>query len=284
MAQPSLPRFVAVPAPELPRFGLESVVLWQETGPKDLLGVGIEPWRCDAARLTSGLFCLDESESPYGQPKAFESGVGSVLASPFAVYGEYSCNPVGRSEAEAEERARQHLRTGASRAIERAIQFGEPGNEPTLVTEAVDINPGGAVSTVEGIALLEQHLGENYGGTGVLHMSRRLATHAIAEGLVISDGSQLRTSLGTLVAAGSGYDSSQGPDESPESPGESPSDSELWVYATGAVYGWRSDVQVIPGGAAMDIEYNTLTVLAEQIYVLAWECLTAAVLIAPAGI
>ena len=280
MAAPSLPRFVAVPAPVAPRFGLESVVNWNDgVDPKVFLGVEFEPGRCDAARLLNALSCFDNTESPESPYRAVSPGVDRVLASPFAVYGEYQCNPVGRSDAEAFDRARLHLVTGSGRAIERAIQFGEPGNEPTLSSEAVDITTGGAVSTVEAVALLEQYLGENYGGVGVLHMDRRLATHAIAEGLIFPEGDQLRTGLGTLVAAGAGYESQSGPDESPESPG----DGSLWVYATGAVHGWRSAIVESQEGATFDRGNNTLTVIVERTYVIAWECVTAAIQVDPAG-
>jgi hypothetical protein len=279
MATPSLPRFVAVPAPVAPRFGLESVVNWSDNpDPKTFMGVEFEPGRCDAARLINGLSCFDnDAESP--EPRVFSNGVDRVLVSPFAVYGEYQCNPIGRSDEEAFERARQHLASGSGRAIERAIQFGEPGNEPTLSSEAVEVGPGSAVGTVEAVALLEQYLGENYGGVGVLHMDRRLATHAIAEGLVFPDGSQLRTGLGTLVAAGAGYESQSGPDESPESPG----DGALWIYATGAVHGWRSAPVESADGASFDRDYNLLTVVVEQLYVIGWECVTAAVQVEPVG-
>lgn len=286
MAQPSLPRYVAVPAPVAPRFGLESVVNWNDGGdPKLFIGVGFEPYRCDAAKLVTALSCFDDAESPESLARHdVQSGVDQVLVSPFAVYGEYQCNPIGRSEDEAFDRARQHLLSGAGRAIERAIQFGEPGNEPTLSSEAVDINSGAPVGTVEAIALLEQYLGENYGGVGVLHMNRRLATHAIAEGVVSVQGDQLRTGLGTLVAAGAGYDSLAGPDESPIGSPESPDSAPLWIYATGAVHGWRSPVVATPEGASLDREWNTLTVVVEQTYVIGWECVTAAIQVAPAGV
>jgi len=277
VAAPNLPRYVDVPASPAPRFGLESVVTWLPADEARIfMGVQFEPLRCDAARLTSALQCFDD-ESPFGVPKETEAGVPLVVASPFAVYGEYECNPVGRPINEAYERARLHLERGRSRAMERAVQFGEAGNIPTLTADAIDITPGaGAVSLIDAIARIEQYLGANYGGTGVIHMDRRIAAHAITDYVLVNDGTNLRTHLGTLVAAGGGYTSSAGPNESP---GESPGDGQLWIYGTGAVYGWMGEVGFIPdtAGGAINRSNNTLAILAEQPIIIAWECLTVAV-------
>jgi hypothetical protein len=284
MVAPSLPRRVAVPGTAAPRFGLESVVQWLPADDHVFMGVQFEHLRCDAAHITAALQCDDADESPFGVPKTTTPGVPLVKASPFAVYGEYECNPVARPLSEAFELASAHLESGRGRAIERAVQFGEAGNEPTLANDAVDITPaGGPVSLVDAIARLEQYLGANYGGTGVLHMDRRLAAHAISDYLVVPVGDTLQTSLGTLVAAGAGYDNAFGPDESPS---ESPAAGSIWIYATGAVYGWRSDVGYIPDSpsGAVDRSTNTLRVLAEQTFVVAWECVTAAIQVDPTAL
>lgn len=283
MAAPQHPRYVEIPRPTAPLYGLESVIQWLPAEDAHVfLGVQAEPLRCDPARITSALQCADD-ESPFGVPKETERVDTLFLASPFAVYGEYECNPIGRPLSESRERAQAHLDLGRGRALERAIQFGEAGNEPNLIDSAVDITPGGGpVTFVDAIARLEQYVGANYGGTGVFHMDRRLAAHAVAALLVYPVGSQLQTGLGTLVAAGSGYDASVGPGESPE---ESPSDGELWIYATGTVYGWRSEVGFIPDtdSASIDRSFNTLKVLAEQSVIVAWECVTAAIQVDATG-
>lgn len=284
MATPSTPRYVAVPAPIRPRYGLESVIQWLDASDAHtFLGVQFEPERCDAANLTSALPCYDDDESPFGVPKQTTRGVAVVTASPFAVYGEYECNPVGRPLEEAFARAQAHLELGRGRAIERAVQLGEAGNEPSLIADAVDITPGsGPVGMTDAVSRLEQYLGENYGGIGVIHMDRRLAAHAVADMLIYPVGDNLQTGLGTYVAAGAGYDASYGPGESP---GESPSgDGQLWIFATGAVFGWMSDSPSFPDspGGAINRDNNTITVLAEQQVVVAWECVAAAIQVDPA--
>lgn len=281
MATPSTPRYVAVPAPTKPSYGLESVIQWLDASDAHtFLGVQFEPERCDEATLTSALPCYDDSESPFGVPKQTTPGVAVVTASPFAVYGEYSCNPVGRPLEEAFARAQMHLELGRGRAIERAVQLGEAGNEPSLIGSAVDITPsGGPVGLTDAVSRLEQYVGANYGGVGVIHMDRRLAAHAVADMLVYPVNGTLQTGLGTLVAAGAGYDASFGPGESPAEP----DDGELWIYATGAVFGWMSDAPSFPDSpsGAINRDNNTLTVLAEQQIVVAWECVAAAIQVDP---
>lgn len=282
MATPSLPRTVVVPEPAAPRFGLESVIRWLPVDPKVFMGVQFQTGRCDAARLTSALQC-DPDESPFGVPKESARTFEIVTASPFAIYGEDECNPVGRSAEEAFARARRHLETGRGRALERAVQFGEAGNEPTLVNDATDITPaGGAVSLRDAIGRAEQYLAENYGGVGVLHMDRRTVAHAMTDGLIFVNGEQLQTVFGTLVAAGGGYDLAVGPDEDPS---ESPSVGH-WIYVTGAVFGWKSAVEDVPGtySGSIDRGTNTQIVLAEQVFVVAWECVAAAIQVDTAGL
>lgn len=275
MALASLPKYVAAPGLVAPRFGLLSVIQWQDSSdPHAMLGIQYEPLTCGPADLTSALQCADEPESPFGVPKETEAGVPLVVASPFAVYGSYECNPVGRPLQEAFDRARQHLDTGKGRAIERAVQLGEAGNEPALVSEAVDITPaGGAVTLTAAFAEIEQYLRENYAGTGVIHVSPRVATIAHALMLVYTDGEVLRTPLGTQVAVGAGYEESAAPTS------ESPDPDATWIYATGAVYGWQSEAPNFPDspGGAINRENNTLITLAEQVFVIAWECVTAAI-------
>lgn len=275
MALPSLPRYVAAPTLVAPKFGLLSVIQWQENIDHVFMGVQFEPQSCEAAVITGALQCDDES--PFGVPKDASAGVDLVLASPFAVYGSYECGAIGRPLSEAFERAGSHLELGKGRAIERAIQLGEAGNEPSLVGNANDITPaGGAVSLSAAIAQLEQYLRENYGGTGVIHLSPHLATLAYAQGWVWVDGDVMRTILGTPIAVGGGYDESVGPTESPA---ESPGADDAWIYATGAIYGWQSEVGFLPDtpAGAMDRSFNNITVLAEQTFVIAWECVTVAI-------
>lgn len=274
MAVASLPRLFAAPGLVEPKFGLLSAIQWQDgSDPHSQLGVQWQPYRCDAADLTNGLFCGDVTGEPYGVPKTTERGVPLVVASPFAVYGSFSCNPIGMPIDEAFDRARMHLQTGRGRAIERAIQLGEAGNEPSF-DSAVDVTPGGtAVSLIEAVALLEQYLGENYGGTGVIHFDRRLATQALSDRLVHAEGDRLYTGLGTSAVAGAGYDLTVGPAGA----------AGLWLYATGSVHGWQSDVGTFPDspGGAIDRARNNMVVLAEQTFSIGWDCLTAAVEVDP---
>jgi hypothetical protein len=115
-------------------------------------------------------------------------------------------------------------------------------------------------------------------------MDRRIAVHGISDMLFTPNGEVLQTQLGTYVAAGGGYQMSAGPLESPE---ESPyGDGEIWIYGTGAVFGWMGEVGMIPDtvGGAIDRSNNTLAVLAEQPIIVAWECLTVAIQVSPTAL
>lgn len=282
MATPSIPRYVALPAPLAPKYGLLSVSSMLDAGdPHTMLGIQAEPPRCDAAFLSTALWCGDE-EGDVGA-KQYTGGVPLIVGSPFNVFGAYECNPVGRPLAEAEERARMHLRTGRERAIEAAFQTGSEGNEPSLVGTAQDITPvGGPVGLIDAVALLEGWMGAETSGVGVIHMSRRLATHAIAQDLLCkacaTAGGRLTTGLGTLVAAGAGYVDGAAPTQ--ESP---PADPGIWLYATGAVHVWASGVGIMPSPVRQGVNTSTnvLTVLAEQQFVVAFECGAVAIQVDP---
>lgn len=276
MATASLPRYVAAPALEKPKFSLESVVRWQDsTSVHDFLGIQFQPDTCGPAVLTNGLFCADipDPTDPYGIPKTTENGVPLVVGSPFTVYGYFECSPIGFDFTEAAARARAHLDNGGSRAMERALQLGEAGNEPALVSEAVDITPSNvAVNIVTAIATAEQYIRANYGGTGVIYLTPALATLAGANFLLWADGDTLRTNLGTPVAIVAGFDNT-GPT------GNTTTGEDSWVWVTGALYGWRDAPQDFPDtmAGALNKGTNDLITLSEQLVVLAFECAAAAV-------
>jgi hypothetical protein len=77
----------------------------------------------------------------------------------------------------------------------------------------------------------------------------------------------MTTKNGNKVAIGGGYPGS-GPDGAPRAA------NTTWLYATGNVFGYRSNVRVrAPQGAeSIDRSNNTIKMIAERTYVLGWDC------------
>lgn len=219
-----------------------------------------------------GLDCNDP-ESP-----TFDGGTEGTLgeSEPFAVYGHFKCSPVGWTPESAQERATEHLLTREEQAVENALWTGDLGNAPALATSSTtvlndeDNSEPVPVTPRQGVALLEQWIGETYGSLGLIHMTRAAAT-LYKDGR--ASGGQLRTILDTPIVAGSGY-----PGTGPE--GESVEGLESWIYASPAIFGYRTDVYE-PGnvsGDLLDRGTNDLYALASRTYLLGFDpCGVAAV-------
>lgn len=211
--------------------------------------------------------------------KTYTNGTTLVAAAPFTVYGSFRCSPIGNWD-RGMERAARALQDGEERAVEAEIAVGgfHSGNS-FVAAAAVDVTPvpGTAISITAGVALLEQYLGVNNHGQGVLHMSRREATFAASSRLLREDtgGPMLLTKLGTPVAAGGGYLGVTGPNATAAvAPAH-------WIYATGVPYIRRTSVFMTPPNRAnaLDQRNNNFAILAERTYAVNWDCVTAAVLV-----
>lgn len=265
------PIYVAPPVPDAARFGLFSVATMLGDEPdRWKVGVQFEPIPCDAADLAS-YHCDDYNEAGY--PLSIRDGEGLVEVEPFLVYGSYGCKTLSRPMEEAEQRARWHLQLGEERAVERAIAAGGFGSAPTF-QGASDLTPaGGAVSVVDGFALLEQLLGTDYGGVGVIHAPRLLSSAVSADGLVDRQGARLETLVGTFVVFGGGYDlANVGPT------GVAPADDEAWLYATSRPVIRRGPVYVTPDeDHYVQRSTNDVEIVAQRAYAVSWECVLGAV-------
>jgi hypothetical protein len=132
------------------------------------------------------------------------------------------------------------------------------------------------VPLAQGLGLLEAIIGQQYGALGVIHLPRAVALQALGEHLLETKGGRLQTMLGTPVVAGAGYPGS-GPDGS-SIPGKP------WIYASAALFGYRSDVFTSSNraGDLLDRASNDLYAVAERTYLLGFDdCTTAAVQIDP---
>jgi hypothetical protein len=256
-------------------YGLMSVAQTRDTtDPHWQLGIEFEPYTCSRADIT-----FESCPASGGFDKTPRDVLGLSAANPFTVYTMAQCSTSGFVE-RSRELASAVLTAGEARAVEREFWTGENGLTPhlaenTAVTggdgeaeqSAASVIVTGAVDVVEGVARIEEALGNCYGNEGVIHVPLSVLTHMQAHTLVTRDGPRLRTASGHLVAAGAGY-----PGTAPD--GSAPADGVRWIYATGAVLLYRSAVTFV-GTTTADVlnrTKNTVAQIAERTYVIGWDC------------
>jgi hypothetical protein len=212
-------------------------------------------------------------------------------ATPFTAYVEFDCATVGNEDAQ--KTATQALAMTEPWQVERAFWSGLAAGQPVvyphlaagaqlldttgivLQTAAVNVTGASSVGVVgdlinveTALGLLEQAMGNCYNGVGVIHVPELLLPTMDAWGIVRQQGPIMKTLNGNKVAVGAGYPGT-GPDGSPRA------GNTCWMYATGNVFGYRSDVRVrAPGNVAssLDRTTNTRRMIAERTYVIGWDC------------
>lgn len=211
-------------------------------------------------------------------------------ATPFTAYAKFSCATVGNNEArQIGERA---LAISESWQVERALWTGLAGGQPVVFphlaanAEVVDPNvngavlqtaasivvTGGAVDVATGLGLLEERLANCSNGVGYIHVPVKVLPTLDAHGLVRNTNGFLKTLNGNIVIAGAGY-----PGTSPS--GVAPATGESWIYATGAMFMYRSGVRVTGDVDSLNRSNNTYDMIAERNYVIGWDCCHAAILV-----
>jgi hypothetical protein len=209
-------------------------------------------------------------------------------ATPFTVYAEFDCSPVGLENAVTI--AQTALAQAESYQVERAFWTGSAGgrqivfphlahSSPAITdTDGVLLQPnvpvtgsGGPYSPATGLGVLEGLLAGCYGGVGVIHVPLRALATLAKDNVVMRDGNQLRSVGGSLVAGGGGYPGS-GPDGAPAAAGEA------WIFATGAVMMYRGPIHVPPAlNEQFDRAKNTYRLIAYRTVIVAWDCCQYAV-------
>jgi hypothetical protein len=217
-----------------------------------------------------------------GGTKAFGAPLATASMQPFAVYAGIICGSQGRAAPEYNERALRALEYAAQRAVEAALWSGSGGQTPSLnITGTTDLTPtpGTSVDVVRGLGLLENYLGSNYGGRGVIHARRAVSALAANHHLVkserapLADRDVLVTPAGSRWLFGAGYDGT-GPAAA------APAAGNTWLYASGEVLIANGDAQA---PASIEGELNRQTnqvyALAEQPYIVGWDGPHAGVLV-----
>lgn len=199
-------------------------------------------------------------------------------ATPFTVYAEFQCSPVGIPEAESI--ASDALARVEQQQVEAAFWTGAAGGQPVVFphlaanTGALDgdivLQPAATAAVtgadiVHALGALEQELADCYAGQGLIHVPRTALPTLAAWNLVREVDGRLLTMAGNVVVVGEGY-TGTGPD------GTTPATGTTWVYATGATWGYRSDVYVSRLRDSLNRSSNTISMLAERTYVIAFEC------------
>lgn len=222
------------------------------------------------------------------EDKTFDLRFPTVTGTPFVAYLGIDCPLVGYTLDEFETAVRNGFLANEARLVEDAFWTGRFGNSPSLAgtiadpSDCVNLTPGEPdgvysggtpLTIVGGISALEDYLGANYGGVGIIHSPRGVAAFAARDYQIEKNGNRLSTILGTRFAFGGGYTVNTGPD------GVAAPAGEAWLYATGAVTIYRSEVFINPDElrAAFDTRTNQVEILAERKYVIVRECVCAAV-------
>lgn len=270
---PTLAR-VTVTGPIRPprRFGLFSVAE-VETSTDPHIQAGVQ-WVADAceppATVSDGCPCPDL--------KTWTPGRGVQDATPFAVVGSWQCAKLGVTLNEAVARARTQLEGGEQQAVEREVWEGTNGAGPRFAhPDTVVIGEVGCATDL--LAAIESYASA-FMVQPVVHAPRPVLAHLAADHLIekVASGARLETPWGTPVAGGPGYAmANTGPDGTPAPEGS------WWVYATGPIKVWRGPVIALPEPPEQGFVRcsNEFVATAERVYVVGWDCFTAAVLYTP---
>lgn len=207
-------------------------------------------------------------------------------ATPFTVYAEFDCAPVGQDIQR--DKAAAALDALEPYAVSRAFWTGVAGKAGTtdqttvwphlaanatlddtngirLQTAASPLVTGGDDAAVV-LGQLEASLASCYGGRGVIHIPPIAFPTFVAQRLVKEgDGGLWYTTAGHLVVSGPGYTGS-----SPA--GAAPTPLTSWIYATGPVFAFRSDTFVREFPDNFDRSENTVKMQASRTYLFGWEC------------
>lgn len=286
------PKMLAPPPSFDPRdFGLLSVVQARYDEPDAHWRNGVI-WQdiCGLGSSTFDPFCLTTSSIPVsGAPpaaKADNIDWNTYGATPFTVFAEVDCSPVGYSQEEQRARAVDALTRTEAYQVEYAFWTGNAGGSANevyphlaassavqdttllpvlnLQCAATPVTGSTVLDMVEGLGRIEAALAACYQGKGVIHVPVLLATQMFQWGLVQASGAQLRTKTGNLVAIGGGY------------PGTGPTgaaiSNALWIYATGPVFAYRSEAFTFKFAEQLDRTTNTLKTIVERTYVLGYSC------------
>lgn len=265
---------------ETRRFGLLDVVTPQGVDDPHWMvgGVNWQDFLC-GNNVTSFLDVCPPTTG-FTKPKSRETIF--CHADPFQVIESFDCSVGGRvrqyTAGEAFEIARQRLLTWEEYSVEQTFWTGVAANgtvNPSLAfgnTECdiapVDLTPmAGAIDPVAAIATLEDVMADIFPNGGLIHVPYGLAAYLQNFRLMTQVGDRMYSPTGNGYVLGAGYPGS-GPANVPANAGET------WIFATGPVSVWNSDLYQVPTNLDESIDHtiNDITVYAERYYAVGFSC------------
>lgn len=230
-------------------------------------GIQWEPLTCEPVSGRAGAGCVSPDEEVLGLPKNLDPNSGGIgEAAAFAIYGHYTCSPVGHTLEEIQAFSDAHLLAREEAGVEATLWDGRLGNSPNFQDDAVDLTSGGAVTPLRALAQVEDFIATEYGSLGLIHMTRGALVILSEFGVITGNGSKLVTAAGTPVVAGAGY-----PNTGPS--GSAPAAGNYWIMGSPALFGYRSEVFNSSNrpGDLLDRANNVMTAISERNYLLAYD-------------
>jgi hypothetical protein len=209
---------------------------------------------------------FDPCSTGTGRAKAVDADNTTEEFSSFTVYLGATCTgrSIGSDSAWYRERLRLAFEAVEAAAVERVLVTGD-GFDRYLGDDNMAVLGSGAVTPLEGLALLEEAIGA-VGGGGIIHAAPAVVTYWESLTLLENVRGVKRTrAKGTPVAAGDGYI-----DALPDGESAPASDRE-WAFASGPVQIRRDQTpEIVPGdySQSFDRSSNEVTLLAERNYLL----------------
>lgn len=306
---PSKPRtYVQAPSFSPLPFGLLSSLSSTFRNPSNShwqFGVNYEPVCAQGGTTFGDCFAVSGTGlGAVGEPtaKAATTAISQRGATPFTVFAEVDCSAPGffdRAEEIIGDAFTQSEQWQVERAFWTGLADGQSVVYPHLAANTAVVDDfgitlqiaattvSGGVSTpldiVEALGFLESELADCYDGVGVIHAPRVLLPSFAEATLITRENDHYVTPNGNIVVFGAGYPGT--------SPAGASSSGSVWMYATGAMFIYRSDVSVLPvhptggrGENSFSRANNTVKAIAERTYVIGWDCCLRAVNVTTGGI
>lgn len=205
-------------------------------------------------------------------------------ATAFTVYAEFDCSLIGLPDTD---QAADALARSEAYQVSRAFWTGRAGGQatvwPHLAADTVLDDPQGirlqtaasplltgADDAAVAVGQIDAYLASAYGGEGLVHVPPAALPTLVSRALVRrDDNGTARTPGGHRVVAAAGYSGT-----SPA--GAAATAGATWIYATGALFGYRGDLVVQDFPGTFDRANNTVRKLASRTYLFGFECVHAA--------
>lgn len=198
--------------------------------------------------------------------KVFVEGSDTMAAEPFWVYAKKHCGAAGRTAQEIEQAVRQQLISGEQNDVENAVWTGGGiGVAPSLIAAGATIVTPSAPGAGAAIAALEEAAYDTFGYNGVIHINTRGYAALAYSQMLVRDGAQLKTPIGTVYSIGSGYGINGPADVAPAA-------GFVWAFMTSTTSVWRSEIMVPPVLDTFDRTLNQYNAVAERVYAVTWDC------------